>query len=194
MALNPTTSGVAGSGYYVSLPTSGTLEVFCSSDGFTRIAVLTFRDTAYCSLSAGATSANTVSSGAACTKLSDSDINAMATEKVYYNEVSGYGSQTFTKYSGTISTNANPGQVIQGSSYSAVKDATPSYTIGYGGWRFTHQNDWYQPDVCEGAGPGTIRTSFEYLPSSGNLYGCVGSCSSNCAAHVTSGYVYSYVK
>ena len=111
------------------------------AEGFTRVAGLSFRDTAYCALGAGASGSGSPAGSCTCCKLSDSAINALAPGKVYYSKVAGYPS-TYTKYSGAMAVNAQPGLIMQGASYAAVKDVTPTYTPGYGGFIFAHSNDW----------------------------------------------------
>jgi len=134
----------SGAGYFVDPLLTGTgFEVYCDmADGFTRIGVVTFRNTAYCAMSDSGAAQGGDPISATCCKLSDAVINALASGKVYYTKVPGYPS-TYTKYSGTVTVGTrSPGTVTQGASYAAVKDAAPAYAISYGGWRFAHSNDW----------------------------------------------------
>ena len=48
--------------------------------------------------------------------------------------------------------------------------------------------------MCKGASPETLRMSFEYITSSGNLYGCYGACNVNCQNLVGSGVAHIYVR
>ncbi|MCB9744521.1 MAG: hypothetical protein H6741_10865 [Alphaproteobacteria bacterium] len=149
--------------------------------GWTRVSVIPL-SSSICVFTAAAYSDPATSSG--CAKYSDAMINDLAREQIFFATVGSYD-PTFTAYTGSISYYAAPTRVIQGDSLTAVQNQTPSYTPGYGGWYYFHQQNWYQSDTCLGASASNARLSLEYIPNSGNLYACTGSCS-GCGTQIRS--------
>jgi hypothetical protein len=171
--------------YWIDPDGSGSgaaFQVYCDMTtggvGWTRVSRLSLQ-TSGCVVTAAALG-DPAGSGA-CTKYSDTVINQIATEKVFFARVSGVN-PTFTRYSGSIVFNGKPGNIIQGISYAAVQSATPNITPGYGGWRFFHQEDWYETDRCKGSQANYSRLSLEYVIDTGSLYYCTQACNAACSA------------
>ena len=157
------------------------LDAWCdmTSDGggWTRASTILL-DYPSCVFTTGADADPATASGT-CSKYSDSLINTLARNKIFVARVPGY-SPTFTTWADAIRVDGNPGLVAQADTLAGVEGVTPTYTPQYGGWRFFHQQNWYNTDRCLGTTSSTSRLSLEYITSSGNLYACSGSCSSDC--------------
>jgi hypothetical protein len=134
-----------------------------------------------------------------CSKLSDADINALASERIFYTQVEGMP-RLFTRYTGVLSSAANSGatlgRVVHKESYGAVMASEPSFEPKYSGQRLFGQHDWYQADTQLGSRAASCRLSLEYLGDAANpKYACCGAdCGNAQVQRVTDGWMTAYVR
>src|SRR6185295_10167534 len=111
---------------------AGPFEAWCdmktAGGGWTRVFSVT-SPASSCVLGTGYT--GDPRARADCAKLSDTVINQLATERIFYTQFEGMP-KLFTKYTGVLSSQSNAvttiGQVVNQESYAAVVAATASFT------------------------------------------------------------------
>eukprot|EP01116_Phalansterium_solitarium_P005316 TRINITY_DN1687_c0_g2_i1.p1 TRINITY_DN1687_c0_g2~~TRINITY_DN1687_c0_g2_i1.p1 ORF type:complete len:382 (+),score=79.12 TRINITY_DN1687_c0_g2_i1:38-1147(+) len=134
--------------------------------------------------------------GPSCSKYSDALINQLAPNKMFFSRLASFAQPPLiTRFNGTIRIDGPPGAVFQTTTSVAAALAGALLPALYGGWKFFHQQDWYQTDTCRGAPPASFRLSQEYIMSTSNgVYGCSGVCNANCPTSYNTGFVEVFVR